>query len=102
MDKKCPREVTKSVHENSPSENVHLNSLILKKKCPREFIVHEKSPSPKSAAKVYTVEKSIQQNIISSYYVHLQCIDYIQHKPLHRGNIDIKRVARTKNYIRDW
>ena len=29
--KKCPREFTKSVHEKSPSENVHQNSPILKK-----------------------------------------------------------------------
>ena len=43
MDKKCPQEFTKSVHENSPSENVHFE-----KKGPRELIVHEKSPSHKS------------------------------------------------------
>jgi hypothetical protein len=36
--------VDKSVHENSPYENVNKNSPILKK-CPLEVIVHEMSPS---------------------------------------------------------
>ena len=32
------------VHENSPSENVHQNSTIWKKKCPQKFPVHKNSP----------------------------------------------------------
>ena len=42
--KTCPREFTKSVHENSSSENVHYNSPIMKKG-PQEFTVNENSPS---------------------------------------------------------
>ena len=51
VDNKCPRKFVKNFHENSPYENVHENSLILKNS------VHENSLSTRVLHPLKTVRK---------------------------------------------
>ena len=87
VDKKCPRELVKNVHENSSSENVHQNFPILKKRCTRIHCSREFSILPRYCSvthRAYESQCSDSQDnnipktfVISSIYAWQQAVHIV-------------------------